>query len=457
MNLASTQNMQWLPVYDLQSYTPNPAVTYEVAFVDMNTMTLLPQQNLLGMAPQYVSFPQPMCAPQVLPPQPTPPTFHQMQPPSPSLQLQSNLNTPRFAPQTHFAPQNCMKPQTHFAPQPQVTPQFHPQPLPQLEIPQFPVANVPNFEAPNFSDSSSLMAIEPRSTIEISGSEEEYASDDAISSDSSDFHFGLDDSASYGDKKLFKVCTHYIVNKDDVVSICEDFGQELSEALNNVFGFTGRNRINFAVSPCPQVDNGIQWCVPKALFSKEMRKKVSEEEYFDNQLKCELAKIGEACEFNKHLTGAKQLTIINEGRRSIQVLDSLLHSTKGRKERVLNTREEDKFEEENKSDVLEVSLDEQGKALRGPHVAGLRFKLLQDIFKMTDFLAEVKKYGIISRATMIASLKTQKQYKGWSVYLDVGCEENYRLVEGIAENFGFKKTKVFVAHDTPRKDSQTEL
>jgi len=445
----SAQYMQSFPVYE-SNPTPNPAITYEVVYVDVNSMNMLSQQSLLGMAPQYVPLSQPLYAPQMLPQQQPLPTFHQL-PPSPPLQFQPNMNTPLLP------AQNYVNPQTPFVPQPRVSPQFHSQPLPQLQSPQFPMANISNFEAQNFSDASSLMAIEKRGTIETSEAEEEDVSDDAISSDSSDVHFRLDDAASLRCKNLVTVCTHYIVNKEDVVSICEQFGQELSNALNNVFGFTRGNRINFCVSPCPQVDNGIQWSVPKELFSNEMMKKVGQEEYFDNQLKCELAKIGEACEFNKHLTGAKQLTIINEGRRSIQVLDHLLHSTNGRKERVLNTREEDKFEEENKSDVLEVSLDEQGKALRGPHVAGLRFKLLQDIFKMTDFLAEVKKYGIISRATMIASLKTQKQYKGWSVYLDVGCEENYRLVEGIAENFGFKKTKVFVAHDTPRKDSQTEL
>merc|ERR1712176_335659 len=101
------------------------------------------------------------------------------------------MNTPRS---TLVPPQNFVNSQTHFAPQPRVSPQFHSQPLPQLQSPQFPMANISNFEAQNFSDASSLMAIEKRDsndTIETSDPEEEDVSDDAISSDSSDVHFRL--------------------------------------------------------------------------------------------------------------------------------------------------------------------------------------------------------------------------------------------------------------------------
>lgn len=131
--------------------------------------------------------------------------------------------------------------------------------------------------------------------------------------------------------------------------------------------------------------------------------------------------------------------------RSLEVSWGSRNGTLGR---LLAVAEEDRFEEEAIKNLYKVSEDEQGKALRGPTVVGVRFKLQSDILKMPKFVEQIKASVGIQRATMIASLKTHKQYKGWSVYLDVGTEENVKLVEEVSARFGFEKTKVFVAEDT---------
>lgn len=167
---------------------------------------------------------------------------------------------------------------------------------------------------------------------------------------------------------------------------------------------------------------------------------------FQKKLICELAKIGDG-RFNKYLSGAKQLAIINGGWLCLDLLKDVLISKNGTLRRLLAVRQEDRFEEEAFTDLYKVSADEQGKALRGPTVVGVRFKQQSDIMKMPKFIEEVKNSMKIKAATMIASLKTQRQYKGWSVYLDVDTVENVRRVEEISQKCGFEKARAFVAED----------
>lgn len=190
----------------------------------------------------------------------------------------------------------------------------------------------------------------------------------------------------------------------------------------------------------------IRWILNQEKFDYSTLKQRTLRKDFEKKLICELAKI-DGGSFNAYLSGAKQLTIINEGWSCLLKLKESLTSRNGTLSRLLAVPEDQRFEEEAIKNLYKVSEDEKGMALRGPTVVGVRFKLQTDILKMARFVEKVQTFVGIQRSTMIASLKTHKQYKGWSVYLDVGTLENVRRVEEFSKRFGFEKTKVFVAED----------
>jgi len=146
--------------------------------------------------------------------------------------------------------------------------------------------------------------------------------------------------------------------------------------------------------------------------------------------------------FGAHLNRGKQLTIINEGWSCLEALqDSII--SRGLKDKLLNLADEQRFDDEVVEDLYAVSTDEKGNALRGRTVCVARFKLLQDILKMRTFVDEVKQRVPIISSTMIASLKKAKQYKGWSLYLDVATKENVQIVTQIAADIcNFEKTRI---------------
>merc|ERR1712217_867927 len=125
---------------------------------------------------------------------------------------------------------------------------------------------------------------------------------------------------------------------------------------------------------------GVQWILNQEKFDYTTLKQRTMRRDFQKKLICELAKIDNGT-FNAYLSGAKQLTIINEGWSCLLKFKDVLLSRNGTLGGLLAVPEEDRFEEESIKNLYKVSEDEQGKALRGATVVGVRFKLQADILR----------------------------------------------------------------------------
>jgi len=259
---------------------------------------------------------------------------------------------------------------------------------------------------------------------------------------------GAGSQSSEGSSMLREFYSFNIVKqKASIGDMMNLYEEGLVKAMRNTLQIPS---VQFAIHLIPSKKNKnitVQWILNQEKFNHGTLKQRTLRRDFQKKLICELAKI-DGGSFNSYLSGAKQLTIINEGWSCLLNLKDTLISRNGALNRLLAVPEVDRFGEEAMKNLYKVSEDVKGQALRGTTVVGVRFKLQSDILKMPIFVEEVKNSVGIARATMIASLKTQKQYKGWSVYLDVGTLENVKLVEEIARNFEFEKTKAFVAEDT---------
>lgn len=259
---------------------------------------------------------------------------------------------------------------------------------------------------------------------------------------------GAGSQSSEGSSMLREFYSFNIVKqKASIGDMMNLYEEGLVKAMRNTLQIPS---VQFSIHLIPSKKNKnitVQWILNQEKFDFGTLKQRTLRRDFQKKLICELAKI-DGGSFNSYLSGAKQLTIINEGWSCLLKLKDTLISRNGALNRLLAVPEVDRFGEEAIKNLYKVSEDVKGQALRGTTVVGVRFKLQSDILKMPKFVDEVKKSVGIARATMIASLKTQKQYKGWSVYLDVGTVENVKLVEQIARNFEFEKTKAFVAEDT---------
>jgi len=258
---------------------------------------------------------------------------------------------------------------------------------------------------------------------------------------------GAGSQSSDGNSMLREFYSFNIVKqKASIGEMMKLYEHGLVKAMRNTLQLPS---IQFSIHLVPSKKNKnitIQWILNQDKFDFSILKRRTLRNNFQKKLVCELAKIDDGT-FNAYLSGAKQLTIINEGWSCLLKLKDVLLSRNGTLGGLLAVPEEDRFQEEAIKNLYKVSEDEQGKALRGPTVIGVRFKLQADILKMPLFVEKVKHLIGIERATMIASLKTHKQYKGWSVYLDVGSSENVSKVQEISQTCGFEKTKVFVAED----------
>jgi hypothetical protein len=202
--------------------------------------------------------------------------------------------------------------------------------------------------------------------------------------------------------------------------------------------------VRFINSPKKEIT--IEWFVNRddldARWNLDNIKRLIQRRDFDDRLTCEMSKI-DGGSFGAHLNRCKQLTIQNEGWNLLEALRDSLMSRGGLKEVLLNLAEEQRFDDEVVENLYKVSEDEQGKALRGRTVCCGRFKHIPDILKMRSFIDAVKQHGVpIMRSTMIPSLKTGKQYKGWSLYLDVATKENVQIVKQIAGDCNFEKTQI---------------
>lgn len=176
-----------------------------------------------------------------------------------------------------------------------------------------------------------------------------------------------------------------------------------------------------------------------------LRKRIDSND-FENSLSCELAKISN---FNRYLDGAKQLTIIDMGYKVCQLLQYKLTNPNGELYELLNTPSEERFEENCRTMLYRVCDDAKGNALRGEHVVGIRFKQQEHILRMDQFLQTVLENVHVERATMIASLKKNQQYKGWSLYLDVENDAGTETVMNICAEYGFtlRPKQCFIAED----------
>jgi len=223
-----------------------------------------------------------------------------------------------------------------------------------------------------------------------------------------------------------------------------DLKSELDLAMKRALN---RNDLNFDVYifRSPEKKVTIEWRVDSeylALVQPQVQRKD-----FEARLTCELAKI-DGGSFNVYLSRGKQLTIINQGWSVLRALRHSLVSRHGRLQQLLATPEEDYFVEEVYQKLFKVSEVARGNALRGSTVLGVRFKLLQEFFNMTDFIEGVQQhFGTCRRSTMIVSSKKGTQKKGWSIYLDVGTQITNEDCQKLAEQFGLPLKRVFVAQE----------
>jgi len=258
---------------------------------------------------------------------------------------------------------------------------------------------------------------------------------------------GAGSQSSEGKSMLREFYSFNVVKqKATVAEMRNRYEQGLVRAMRNALQLPSTE---FSIHLSPSKKNKsitIRWILNQEKYDFSSLKQRTTRNDFEKKLVCELAKV-DGGSFNSYLSGAKQLTIINEGWSCLLSLKESLISRNGTLNQLLAVPEDQRFEEEAIKNLYKVSEDEKGMALRGPTVVGVRFKLQTDILKMPRFVEKVKAFVGVQRSTMIASLKTHKQYKGWSVYLDVGTPENVRRVEEMSKRFGFEKTRVFVAED----------
>lgn len=338
--------------------------------------------------------------------------------------------SPQYQPQTQFA-SSQYQPQTQF-----VTPSHSPQYCYTYQSPvQMEQLNLtpPRMVLEDWSQSPPRIVLEDYSQSSTTG--HATSSVGGAGSQSSEVTPVLGEFYSFDIAKQ-KVSSEEMMNQ---------YGQELVKAMRNTLKLPNIHFSIHIISSKTPKNFTIQWITNQETCDYTILKQRTMRPNFQMKLICELAKIDR---FNKHLCGAKQLTIINGGWECLSVLKDYLISKNGTLHQLLAVQEEDRFREEVVEILFKVSEDVRGQALRGSTVVGIRFKQQSDIIKMSSFVERVKHQVGIQRATMIASLKTHKQYKGWSVYLDVGNVENVKRVEEISQKFGFEKAKAFVAEDT---------
>jgi len=235
-------------------------------------------------------------------------------------------------------------------------------------------------------------------------------------------------------------------SKTSLEQIKERYEYLLVDAIRKVLNLPNLNTtVHFINSPKKIVT--VEWFVDTERCDYPHIRQQTNRKDFEPRLICELAKV-DGGSFGTFLNRGKQLTIVNEGWSVLEELQNSLLSKGGKKEKLLALPTEDRFDEEVVEVLYKVSEDSKGNALRGSTVCCARFKLLQDIWKMREFVKLVKPY--IQRSTMIVSLKKDKQYKGWSLYLDVGSEQNVQGVMQLANRCNFKRTEVFVAVENQR-------
>jgi len=230
---------------------------------------------------------------------------------------------------------------------------------------------------------------------------------------------------------------------------------ELAKALSNVLGnilHKGELSVDFAEKRKRKKSSSefeIRWNYTTACPATFQRvSNLVNQKDFEDSLTCEMATIQDGS-FNKYLDGAKQLTIIHMGYLAVQRLNYRLTNPNGELPKILATPFEERFGESCRDLLYKVCDDQKGNALRGKFVIGIRFKRATMIASLDAFLQNVLAKVQVDRATMIASLKKNNQYKGWSLYLDVHNQAGTDAVMQIAESFGFtlRPKQCFIAEE----------
>jgi len=239
-----------------------------------------------------------------------------------------------------------------------------------------------------------------------------------------------------------------IKHQATVKSISEKHGGELADAMR----FVLNQNIDYLFVRVVQTDKAmaIQWCAHPSFCDLQGIRVLTQAKDFKNKLICRLARVGGG-EFNRHLHGSKQLTIVNEGYRLVDKLGHALMSFNHCLDDILSVPEEDQFDEVNTRKLFRVCEAEKGKALRGYNVVGAHFRGV-DVLKMIDFVELVESVtGSISRATMIPSMKGKAQYKGWSIYIETRDAQQVQAIINSCQGCNFDKVDFFQAVDKHQK------
>lgn len=257
------------------------------------------------------------------------------------------------------------------------------------------------------------------------------------------------DANSSGNYKLVWSCV-VPSQKLRLIDFQTKYQQKLEEAMRKLLGTSNlvvRLQVAGKARRSPK-EFEIQWYCFEEEFTS-LRPRIQRKDFQDS-LFCQLVKIDDGA-FNKFLDGAKQKTIIDKGYRSAKILmHALFNGYNGVDLHELqNIPEEQRFGARCQEILHRIGDDRKGNALRGPSVVGLRFKLQKDILLMDRFLLAVQEQLGVSKATMIPSLKKNKQYKGWSVYLAMETPARVEAVFRLCEShFGrLDSSQCFVAQD----------
>lgn len=241
-----------------------------------------------------------------------------------------------------------------------------------------------------------------------------------------------------------------IKHQATVDSISQQHAPEIADAMRSLLGDESVNM--YVVVTSQDKEMKLTWVVIPGYQDIETLRQQTMEKDFDKKLICKLAHVGNG-EFNKHLHGSKQISIIMEGRRCFNRIYDALESHYNTKARLAVTDMADQFDKENIKNLFHVCDAPRGMALRGPNVVGGHFRG-GDVLRLQQYLDIVEgMIGTITRATMIPSMKGKAQYKGWSLYIETPSVQHVAAIKEACKMCNFEKAEIFQAVDKFNRSS----
>lgn len=241
-----------------------------------------------------------------------------------------------------------------------------------------------------------------------------------------------------------------IKHQATVESISQNHAAEIADAMRCLLGDNTLNM--YVVVTSHDKEMKLTWFVIPGPQDIGTLRQMTMTKDFDKKLICKLAHVGNG-EFNKHLHGSKQISIIMEGRRCFNRLYHALESHNQCKDLLAVTDMADQFDKHNVDNLFHVCDAPRGMALRGSNVVGGHFRG-GDVLRLQEYLDIVESMmGTITRATMIPSMKGKAQYKGWSLYIQTpsaGCVE---AIKAACNMCNFEKAEIFQAVDKFNRSS----